>query len=111
MTEITSNRRIFFKKAVSGSSIVAGLSLSELSKGRAQGQTSSSKTGMAYRNLGSTGYKVGEISMGCMNTRDPELVHAAIDSGINYIDTAYIYMNGQNEEIIGQVMKTRRDKV
>ena len=49
--------------------------------------------------------------MGCMNMRDPELVHAAIDSGINYLDTAYVYMNGQNEEIIGQVMKTKRDKV
>jgi hypothetical protein len=73
-------------------------------------QTSSAKSPVVFRDLGSTGYKVGEVSMGCMNMRDPELVHAAIDSGINYLDTAYVYMNGQNEEIISRVMKTKRDK-
>ncbi len=64
-----------------------------------------------YRELGSTGFKVSEIGMGCMNTRDPELVHAAIDAGINFIDTASVYMNGDNEKIIGQVMKTKRNRV
>jgi uncharacterized protein len=107
-----SNRRSFLQKAaVSGSSLAVGLGLSALSQKSAQAQTSSGKKGVVLRELGSTGYKVGEISMGCMNMRDPELVHAAIDSGINYLDTAYVYMNGQNEEIIGQVMKTKRDKV
>jgi len=46
-----------------------------------------------------------------MNMRDPELVHAVVDAGINYIDTAHRYMNGVNEEVVGQVMKTKRDKV
>ena len=107
-----SDRRGFLKKAVvSGSTIAVGLGLPAFSQKSAQNQTSSSKSSIVYRDLGSTGYKVSEISMGCMNMRDPELVHAAIDSGINYLDTAYVYMNGQNEEIIGQVMKTKRDKV
>ncbi|MFC1608026.1 aldo/keto reductase, partial [Candidatus Latescibacterota bacterium] len=39
------------------------------------------------------------------------LVHAAIDRGINYIDTAYVYMRGVNEETVGKVMQTKRDKV
>jgi predicted aldo/keto reductase-like oxidoreductase len=43
--------------------------------------------------------------------RDPELVMAAIDSGINYLDTADMYMNGMNEQVIGQVMETRRNDV
>jgi len=64
-----------------------------------------------YRTLGPTGFRVCEIGMGCMNMRDPELVHAAIDSGMNYLDTADTYMNGINEETIGQVMKTKRDRV
>jgi uncharacterized protein len=64
-----------------------------------------------YRDLGSTGFRVGEVGFGAMNMRDPELVHAAIDSGINYIDTAYKYMNGENERVVGQVMRTKRDKV
>jgi len=46
-----------------------------------------------------------------MNMRDAELVHAAIDRGINYIDTAHSYMNGVNEEVVGSVMKTKRNKV
>ncbi|MFC1552594.1 aldo/keto reductase [Candidatus Latescibacterota bacterium] len=64
-----------------------------------------------YRELGSTGCNVSEIGFGAMNMRDPELVHAAIDSGVTYIDTAHKYMNGINEEVIGTVMKTKRDKV
>ncbi len=66
---------------------------------------------IVYRQLGSTGYKVSEVGIGAMNTRDKELIHAAIDRGINYIDTAHGYQNGQNEEIIGEVMQTNRDKV
>ena len=105
-----SNRRDFLlKAAVSGSSIAVGVGLSAFSPESVHTQTSSPKSRVVYRDLGSTGYRVSEISMGCMNMRDPELVHAAIDSGINYLDTAYVYMNGQNEEIIGQVMKTKRD--
>ncbi|MFC1542082.1 aldo/keto reductase [Candidatus Latescibacterota bacterium] len=64
-----------------------------------------------YRELGKTGFRVSEIGFGAMNMRDAELVQAAIDMGINYIDTAHKYMNGINEEVIGTVMKSRRDKV
>jgi predicted aldo/keto reductase-like oxidoreductase len=66
---------------------------------------------LVYRQLGSTGFKVTEIGFGAMNTRDSELIEAAIDAGINYIDTAHGYMNGENEEIIGKIMKRKRDKV
>lgn len=107
-----SNRRDFLRKtAVSSSSIAVGLGMSAFSPRSVHAQTSSAFNRVVYRDLGSTGYRVSEIGMGCMNMRDPELVHAAIDCGINYFDTAYVYMNGQNEEVIGQVMKTKRDKV
>jgi predicted aldo/keto reductase-like oxidoreductase len=53
-----------------------------------------------------------EVGFGAMNMRDAELVNAAIDRGINYIDTAYVYQNGQNEELIGRVLQGgKRDKV
>jgi aryl-alcohol dehydrogenase-like predicted oxidoreductase len=65
----------------------------------------------AFRELGSTGCKVSEVGFGAMNMRDEELVRAAIDNGINYIDTAHSYMNGENERIVGRVMRTERDKV
>ena len=70
-----------------------------------------SASGIKYRPLGTTGYQVSEIGLGAMNTRDPELISAAIDAGINYIDTGHGYMNGANEEIIGTVMTSKRDRV
>lgn len=102
------NRRDFFKgAAIAG--ITAGTAF--LSERRIAAAGDSVFKRMVYRDLGSTGYKTTEVGFGAMNTRDPELIEAAIDSGINYLDTANSYMNGVNEEIIGRIMKTKRDKV
>jgi predicted aldo/keto reductase-like oxidoreductase len=107
----TSNRREFLKKAaVSGAAAGAGLTASNLFPNRSEAQ-GKDFTRLYFRELGSTGYKATEIGFGAMNTRDAELIHAAIDAGINYLDTAHRYMNGANEEIVGTVMKTKRDKV
>jgi aryl-alcohol dehydrogenase-like predicted oxidoreductase len=38
-------------------------------------------------------------------------IHHAIDRGINFIDTADVYGNGHNEELVGRAIKGRRDKV
>ncbi|HEY3277079.1 MAG TPA: aldo/keto reductase [Syntrophorhabdaceae bacterium] len=46
-----------------------------------------------------------------MLTQDHEVMEAAFDRGINYVDTARRYMNGRNEEIVGRALKGRRDKV
>ncbi|MFC1651359.1 aldo/keto reductase [Candidatus Latescibacterota bacterium] len=105
-------RREFIRTAaISGTVGTAYATLGTSSFTKAQTANEDKFTRIEFRDLGSTGYKVSEIGMGCMNMRDAELVHAAIDRGINYIDTAHVYMNGQNEEVIGQVMKTKRDKV
>ncbi len=107
----TSNRRDFLKNAaIGGTAVGAGFAAAGISPQRVFSEETS-KHELRFRNLGSTGYKVTEIGFGAMNMRDPELVHAAVDAGINYIDTAHGYMNGVNEEKIGQVMKTKRDKV
>jgi uncharacterized protein len=98
-------RRSFFGKAA------AGLAAAGLASRRISGAETSDFKRIYFRMLGSTGFKVSEIGMGCMNMRDPDLVHAAIDSGINYIDTANSYMNGVNEQVVGQVMRDRRDEV
>ncbi|MBT4482611.1 MAG: aldo/keto reductase [Candidatus Latescibacteria bacterium] len=107
-----SNRREFLLKAAAGSSsVIAGLAASGLYPRRIFAEESSKFNRVAYRRLGSTDFKVSEVGFGCMNMRNPELVHAAIDSGINYLDTAWVYMKGRNEEIVGQVMKDRRKEV
>ena len=107
-----STRRDFLRKTAIGSvSVGAGLATSGLVPRRIFSEESSAFNRIAYRQLGSTGFKVSEIGFGCMNMGDAELVHAAIDRGINYIDTAHGYENGRNEEVVGRVMKTKRDKV
>ena len=64
-----------------------------------------------YRTLGRTGLKVTIVSFGAMLTPEHEVMEAAFDMGINYVDTARRYMGGRNEEIVGRALKGRRDKV
>jgi predicted aldo/keto reductase-like oxidoreductase len=58
-----------------------------------------------YRTLGKTGIKMPIVSMGVMRADNPNLVKAALDSGIEHLDTAHGYQNGKNEEMIGKVLK------
>ncbi|MGA2468471.1 MAG: aldo/keto reductase [Thermodesulfobacteriota bacterium] len=60
-----------------------------------------------YRTLGKTGMKLPVINMGVMNTDNPNLVRAALDSGVVLLDTAQVYQRGQNEGMIGEVLKGR----
>jgi uncharacterized protein len=60
-----------------------------------------------YRTLGNTGLKLPVINMGVMNSDNPNLIRAALDSGIVLLDTAHGYMGGRNEETIGSVIKGR----
>ena len=60
-----------------------------------------------YRTLGRTGLKLPVINMGVMNSDNPNLIRAALDSGIVLLDTAHGYMGGRNEETIGSVIKGR----
>lgn len=65
---------------------------------------------------------VSAIGLGCMplshaygDKPSPEagtaLLHEAIDAGVTFLDTATLYGGGRNEELVGQVLKTRRDEV
>jgi aryl-alcohol dehydrogenase-like predicted oxidoreductase len=75
---------------------------------------------MQLRNLGSTGVKVSPLCLGAMmfgewgNTDHDEsirIIHAALDGGINFIDTADVYSRGESEEIVGKALKGKRDNV
>jgi predicted aldo/keto reductase-like oxidoreductase len=65
------------------------------------------KNKFIFRTLGKTGYKLPVISMGVMNADNPNLVQAALDAGIVLLDTAHMYQQGRNEEMVGQVIKSR----
>lgn len=64
-----------------------------------------------YRVLGRTGLKVTAVAMGVMNCSDPAVLLRAYDLGVNFFDTAYSYMAGKNEEMVGKVFRGKRDKI
>ncbi|HPG38678.1 MAG TPA: aldo/keto reductase [bacterium] len=64
-----------------------------------------------YRVLGRTGLQVTTLGFGATRTNDPSFIRTALDSGINFLDTGRIYANGQNEVVIGNVIKEFRKKI
>jgi aryl-alcohol dehydrogenase-like predicted oxidoreductase len=76
---------------------------------------------LKYRTLGRTGWKVSEISFGAWaiggawgQVSDEESMAAlnqAIDSGINFIDTADVYGNGHSHSLIAQLKKSRKEEI
>jgi aryl-alcohol dehydrogenase-like predicted oxidoreductase len=75
---------------------------------------------MQYRTLGRTGirvspYALGAMMFGAIGNPDHEdsirIIHKALDTGINFIDTADMYSNGESEQIVGKAIADRRDDI
>ncbi|WP_143307564.1 aldo/keto reductase [Chitinophaga vietnamensis] len=71
---------------------------------------------MQYHTLGNTTLKVSEIAYGCMSLSNDDaanarLLHAAIDKGINFFDTADLYDHGHNESSVGKALRQHRADV
>jgi aryl-alcohol dehydrogenase-like predicted oxidoreductase len=75
---------------------------------------------MDYRTLGPTGMSVSSLCLGAMmfgewGEKDHDLsiavIHRALDAGINFVDTADVYSQGESEEIVGKAIKGRRDSL
>ena len=73
---------------------------------------------MDYRNLGQTGLKVSPLCLGAMmfgkwgNTDHDaciRIIHRALDAGVNFVDTANGYSEGESEVIVGKALKDRRE--
>jgi aryl-alcohol dehydrogenase-like predicted oxidoreductase len=75
---------------------------------------------MKYRTLGRTGWKISEISFGAWaiggswgNVDDREslaALHAALDGGVNFFDTADVYGDGRSERLLAKLKKERKEK-
>ncbi len=72
---------------------------------------------MQYRQLGRAGLQVSAIGLGANNFgrrldagETESVVHAALDTGVNMIDTSNSYGNGYSEEFIGRALKGARDR-
>lgn len=77
---------------------------------------------MKHRAFGKTGWQVSEIGFGAWgigkswwgpteDTVSLKALHKALDLGINFIDTAYIYGDGHSEKLIAQLLKERSERV
>ena len=77
---------------------------------------------MRYKQIGKTNEKIAELTVGTwamggvgwgdVDRRDNiAAIHAMLDEGVNFIDTALIYGNGVSEEVVGEAVRGKRDKV
>ena len=77
---------------------------------------------MKYRTLGKTGLTISEIGYGAwgiggemwQGSRDEEslrALHRAIDLGLNFIDTALVYGRGHSENLVGRILKERKEQL
>src|SRR5947208_12718336 len=75
---------------------------------------------MDHRPLGRTGVSVSKLCLGAMmfgawgepdHDESIRIIHAALDAGINFIDTADVYSAGESETIVGKALRGRRDDV
>jgi aryl-alcohol dehydrogenase-like predicted oxidoreductase len=76
---------------------------------------------MNYRPLGRTGWKVSDVSFGAWaiggawgKVSDEDglaALHKAVDSGVNFIDTADVYGDGRSERLIAQLKKSRKEEI
>lgn len=77
---------------------------------------------MKYRKLGKTGFKISEISIGTWQVGGiwgskfdhklaENIIRSAIDSGVNFIDTADVYSAGESEKAVGKVLKNSTERI
>jgi aryl-alcohol dehydrogenase-like predicted oxidoreductase len=77
---------------------------------------------MKKRLLGKTGFEVSEVGIGTWqvggkwgsvfnNKNADEILNTAIDNGVNFIDTADVYSNGESEKAVGRLIHSRRERI
>ena len=100
------DRRDFMKSTAAGFGGFVFLSSSEKKPEEMTGEAPK-KPKIIHRTLGKTGIKLPLINMGVMNSSNPNLVRAALNSGMVLLDTATTYQRGTNEAMIGEVIRER----
>lgn len=77
---------------------------------------------MKKRLLGKTGFEVSEIGLGTWqvggkwgsafdHTLADSILNAAIDNGVNFIDTADVYSDGESEKAVGRLIRSRSERI
>jgi uncharacterized protein len=97
---MTFSRRGFLRTGLTGAAGIVAFS-----PALASGENSQQGKNIVYRTLGKTGIKVPVISFGVMRADNPNLCKAAYEKGITFFDTANGYQNGNNESMLGELLK------
>lgn len=106
------NRRNFLKLSVAGGAGMLCPSPLSASVESVSGLTLFNAKALERRPLGKTGIKLPILSMGVMRADNPNLVKAALNSGITHFDTANGYQEGRNESMLGKVFsEVPREKI
>lgn len=109
MKQRSLGRRGFLKAATLGLAGV-GTILSAKPSPAGQAERTASAGIKSYRVLGRTGFMVSDIGIGTSQTFPPAVMSAALDAGVNYIDTAEGYGRGAAERSIGEAIRGRDRK-
>ena len=105
------SRRSFIGSATTGV-VSAGLGLTVGSAAHSmEPETQEGPTpDVVYRTLGRTGLKIPLVSFGVMNSDNPDLLRRGFDLGLNHLDTAHVYLRGNSEKVIGEVVEQRGNR-
>lgn len=90
------------KTSAAGAAVVVG--------GSAWAETAAAPVA-TRRVLGRTGLEVTPIGIGTFRTTEPAVIRVALEKGVNFLDTARSYHNGNNEAYVGEAIKGLRDQV
>jgi predicted aldo/keto reductase-like oxidoreductase len=103
------DRRDFIKTSAMG---LAGVGTTLAAKPARAGQTAPAAAPKikSYRSLGRTGFKASDMGIGTSQTFPTPVISAALDAGVNYIDTGEGYGRGAAERSIGEAIKGRDRK-
>jgi aryl-alcohol dehydrogenase-like predicted oxidoreductase len=103
-------RREFLAGAGAGIAATYLAQKAEAAPPDARGEWRNRQTGMAYRQLGKTGFMISEMVMGGnhISPENYEHVLMALDTGLNYLDTAAAYGNGRSEQGYARVIASRK---
>jgi predicted aldo/keto reductase-like oxidoreductase len=94
------SRRGFLRTGITGAAGIVAMS-----PVFASNEASQQDKKIVYRTLGKTGLKVPVVSFGVMRSDNPNLCKAAYEKGITLFDTANGYQNGNNEVMLGNLLK------
>ncbi|HLP16584.1 MAG TPA: aldo/keto reductase [Bacteroidota bacterium] len=99
------DRRKFLRNSLIGGA-GALLSSSLIAQQKETGHTPEKETRpLITRPLGKTGILLPIVSFGVMRADSPALIKAAIAAGMVHFDTAHVYQNGKNEELLGAIFQ------